>query len=174
MHIKILHPSTLYFVVMNWLDKKWEFGIWQDVYDDHLQILKTTPERIHELIAGIPAEKLILRTDGKWSVNEHIGHLLTMESLWIARLDDLVLGHKNLRPWNGTNEDTEAAGFNRQRTGKILEDLEDIRLPHYTMLQKLKDKSGEISAFHERLQTRINLADHVMFIATHDQHHLNT
>lgn len=85
--------------------------------------MKCTAEQINDLIREVSVHKLTTKPDHKWSVNEHIGHLLTMESLWIARLDDFVLGRETLRPWNGNNSDTEAGAFNRQRAAKILEDL---------------------------------------------------
>lgn len=157
----------------NWLDKKWEFGIWADAFDNHLSIMKCTAEQIGDLIREVPIQKLTFQPNQKWSVNQHIGHLLTMESLWIARLDDFVLGRETLRPWNGNNADTEAGAFNQQRSAKILEDFADIREPHVKMLRQLKVKANEMKVYHERLKTQFSLADHVMFVAEHDQHHLN-
>lgn len=41
------------------------------------------------------------------------------------------------------------------------------------MLRQLKVKSNDMKVYHERLKTQFSLADHVMFVAEHDQHHLD-
>ncbi len=157
---------------MNWLDKTWNFERSVAQYKENLDFLGNSPASIRAIISGKSENELTSKPDGKWSINEHIGHLLTMESLWIARLDDFVLGKSILRPWNGTNSDTDAGEFNKQRSGKILEDFESIRFVHIGALQKLESKSTELKCFHERLQRDLNLADHVLFMKEHDEHHL--
>ena len=80
---------------------------------------------LKNLISNISEDKAELKPDQKWSVKEHVGHLLTIESLWIARLDDFAMGKATLRPWNGTNADTEAGEFNKQRLAKIFEERDN-------------------------------------------------
>jgi hypothetical protein len=37
----------------------------------------------------------------------------------------------------------------------------------------LESKSTELCCFHEHLQRDLNLADHVLFMKEHDEHHLH-
>jgi uncharacterized damage-inducible protein DinB len=162
------------FTPMNWISRQWEFGQTAEDALDSLQLLSGTAEKMHALVHRSDPEKLRQRVDDKWSVNEHAGHLLTMESLWIARLDDFVLGRPTLRPWNGTNADTEAAEFNRQRLGKIISDFAEIRASHLQLLEKFRPAFLSMQAYHERLNRTMTLADHLYFMAEHDRHHLST
>ncbi len=157
---------------MNWIDRQWNFEDAAMNYDRNVSTLNDTVKIFLEMIADIPAEKLKLKPSGKWSINEHARHLLTMESLWIARLDDFVMGSKTLRPWNGTNADTDAGGFNQQRIRKVLEDFRDVRSAHTQMLLDFSNKSKSYQCYHERLEHSMTLADHVHFIVAHDLHHL--
>lgn len=157
---------------MNWLNKTWNFERSIAQYMENLDFLGHSPASIRTMISGKSENQLTSKPDGKWSINEHIGHLLTMESLWIARLDDFVLSKSILRPWNGTNADTDAGEFNKQRSGKILEDLETIRSVHVAALRKLEYKATELKCHHERLGRDLNLADHILFMKEHDEHHL--
>lgn len=158
---------------MKWLERTWQFPINGIEYLVLIQKLKNTASIIIELTHGLQEEQTKRKVNNKWSINEHAGHLLTIESLWIARLDDFVMGHSALRPWNGTNADTDAANFNRQRLGKILEDFDDIRTVHAEMLSKFEDKCSEMQARIERLNTTMNLRDHIWFMTEHDEHHIN-
>lgn len=145
-----------------------------DHYLQSLKILENTPSTLRHWTKDLPAELATQRRNQKWSINENIGHLLTMESLWIARLDDFVLHKPTLRPWNGTNTDTEAGEFNRQRTSKIIDDFEEIREVHKHMLLQLQAKSMDLKSLLEAQNEIITLADHTTMMAAHDQHHLKT
>lgn len=157
---------------MKWIDRTWEFNRDEKAAHLSVQILSATASKLQLLVGKTDPEQLKLRTNGKWSVNEHAGHLLTMESLWIAQLDDLVLGHENVRPWNGNNADTEAAEFNRQRLGKIIGDFEEIRMSHLNLLETYLPNALNMRAFLAEIKCDMTLADHLYFMAEHDLHHL--
>jgi hypothetical protein len=157
---------------MNWTDRRFETGKSAQDFTAALGRLSVTPLRLSHLL-GTAAEPMVsYKPAGKWSVKEQVGHLLVMESLWIARLDDFVLGKAVLRPWNGTNADTDAAGFNNQQADSILSAFASIRSAMVAYLCELESRCLEYSAWHERLQCRFSLADHVCFVADHDDHHL--
>lgn len=165
------------FAMMNqekWLNRTWQFGQNEDCFDSIVESLSQTPGVIQNLIRDSDTGLLIHKSESAWSVNEHIGHLLTMESLWIARLDDFVMKNATLRPWNGHNQDTDAGQFNSQRASKILEDFADIRQAHLNLLSKYSEKRTSMTAFHERLGQIFTLCDHLMFMLEHDRHHLQT
>ncbi len=156
---------------MNWTDRRFETGKSEQDFATALGRLAHTPLRLGHLL-GTAAEPLLShKPGGKWSVKEQIGHLLVMESLWIARLDDLVMGREVLRPWNGTNADTDAADFNNQQADAILNEFASIRHAMVDYLKELQPRCLALSAWHERLERRFSLADHVSFMADHDDHH---
>jgi DinB superfamily len=157
---------------MNWINKEWTPVKGEVIFSELLDELELTPGKILELTKSNDSTMLTAKPIGKWSVHEHSGHLLTMESLWIARLDDYALGNPTLRPWNGHNQDTESAQFNRHRLGKIIEDLEDIRSAHVRMLRSYESRARSLVSRHERLQQDFRLIDHIHFMLEHDLHHL--
>lgn len=157
---------------MNWTDRGFETGKSAQDFTAALGRLSATPLRLGHLLSTAAEPMLSNKPAGKWSVKEQVGHLLVMESLWIARLDDLVLGRAVLRPWNGTNADTDAAGFNNQQADSILSAFTSIRSAMVAYLHELESRCLAYSAWHERLQCRFSLADHACFVADHDDHHL--
>lgn len=134
--------------------------------------LKETPDRLDAIITDLPGNALVLKPDGKWSIQEHIGHLLCIESLWIARLDDLVLGRETVRPWNGTNADTDAGRFNDQNIQSILRDFRQIREMHTTMLAGMENQCETLVSFHAGEGRKFRLIDLVWMMLEHDEEHL--
>jgi uncharacterized damage-inducible protein DinB len=154
------------------MERDWKFGSHGDHYEELLLALENSCARIEKLLKGFTDDQLEIRHENKWSVKENIGHLLTIESLWIARLDDFVMKNPSLRPWNGTNADTDAGEFNRQRAAKILEDFADIRSTHTRMLRHLNEKRNELECFHDKFNQKLSLADHVYIMSEHDETHI--
>lgn len=160
---------------MLWTErKKMDFALLDGTYQLVMERIEGTPLRLARKLEGKTNELLMRKPGGKWSAQEHAGHLLTMESLWIARLDDYVLKHETLRPWNGTNADTDAALYNLHNIEKILEDFASIRVSMTTMLRKYTPQAETMISFDPRLQVPMRLLDHAWIIAEHDDHHLAT
>jgi uncharacterized damage-inducible protein DinB len=128
---------------------------------------------LKNLLNGVGEDLAEIKPEGKWSIKEHVGHLLTIESLWIARLDDFAMGKATLRPWNGTNADTDAGEFNKQRLAKIFEDFESIRTAHVKMIEFYLPKQDDLSSFHEGKQIKMTLRDHLEVMANHDLQHID-
>jgi uncharacterized damage-inducible protein DinB len=158
---------------MNWNERTFVFGRTSEEFVPLLNRLSSTHERIADLVKNAPDDVLSVKPGGKWSVKEHVGHLLVMESLWIARLDDLVMGRETMRPWNGTNSDTDDANFNLQHMNKILSEFNMVRSALVDYVSTLENDATRLSAWHERLRSRLTLADHLWFVAEHDDHHLS-
>lgn len=157
---------------MKWIDRQWTFDDSAKTYAQNIFILSATADQIKSMIVNRATEQLRHKPGGKWSIHEHAGHLLTIESLWIARLDDFVMKSETLRSWNENNTDTDAANFNEQRIVKILQDFTDIRKVHTEMLQEMEASATSLTCCHTRLGRTFTLADHVYFMTEHDLHHL--
>ena len=70
--------------VAKWFERKFEFSFPAELYPDLCMRLRGTPARIEEIVRGCPAECMLRAAEGKWSAQEHVGHLLELEPLWMA------------------------------------------------------------------------------------------
>ncbi|HEX4486281.1 MAG TPA: hypothetical protein VH088_08460, partial [Terriglobales bacterium] len=68
-----------------WFERKFEFNFPVEQYPNLRVRLRGTPPRLEEMLRGTAQHKMIAKPDGKWSAQEHAGHLLDLESLWLAR-----------------------------------------------------------------------------------------
>lgn len=139
---------------------------------DVINKLKQTPETLFTLTQSLDREALNYRPNGKWSIIIHVGHLLTMESLWIARLDDFFLDREPLRPWNGHNRDTEDGQFELQNIDQILIDFKQLRVAHLSMLEKHYNSLKEKSSYLEAENKRLSFDEHLNIMLEHDEKHL--
>ncbi len=146
---------------MEWIDRQWTFDDSAEINTQHVFILNATADQFKFIIENRTSDHLRHKPGGKWSIHEQAGHVLPIESLWIARLDNIVMKSETLWSWNGTNADTDAGNFNEQRIVKILEDFTDDRKVHTEMLWKMDDSASSLKCFHTRIGQPFTLADHV-------------
>lgn len=158
--------------VPNWFERKFEFLFPAELYPNLCVRLRGTPARLEEIIRAHPHERLVQKPGGKWSAQEHAGHLLDLESLWMARVDDYLAGTAELKPADLRNRKTDEAGHNAHPIEEILAEFREARL-------RLADRAGELDADlfarsipHPRLKKPMRLVDHLYFVAEHDDHHL--
>lgn len=138
-----------------------------------LERLSGTPARIEELIGQVdPADLLILKPGGKWSIKEEIGHLGDMEPLWSGRVDDLVKGATELRVADLSNQTTHNANHNAKKMIPLLQRFRELRHAFVHKLSTLTEDELESSALHPRLKTPMRVIDLAYFVAEHDDHHL--
>lgn len=163
-----------------WFERKFDFSFPVELFPNLCIRLRGTPARLEEFTHGVdpkiltarPSEASDQRKVEKWSAQEHAGHLLDLESLWIARTVDFVGGSNTLTPADLTNRKTHEANHNSQPIAGI---LKNFRLERLTLLDRLKDLSGSVlsrTLLHPRLQQPMRLVDHLFFVAEHDDHHL--
>ena len=98
---------------IKWVDRKFNFDFPADFYPEITERLRGTPARVAELIRDIPPEILRLKEGTAWSIQEHVGHLVSVESLVQGRLADYAAGKEKLRPADMTNRHTEEARYKR-------------------------------------------------------------
>jgi uncharacterized damage-inducible protein DinB len=134
--------------------------------------LRGTPPRMEELVSDIPRETLIRRADEKWSIQEQAGHLLDLEALWRARVEDFIGGSRQLTAADLSNRKTNEANHN---AGEMSEILRRFRLERLQLLERLGQIDPKIlgrTLLHPRLQQPMRFLDHLVFVAEHDDHHL--
>jgi len=79
-----------------WFERKFEFSFPVELLPNLRARLRGTPARLEEALRGRSHEILIGRAQGKWSAQEHGGHLLDLEPLWLTRMGDYVAASDQL------------------------------------------------------------------------------
>jgi len=159
-------------IQMNWTERTFSFDFPVGVFPGIVERLRGTPARMGELVRGIPYSKLIRRDGERWSVNEHIGHLIDLDDLDHVRLNEYMAGAATLSAADMTNRKTNEARYNDVATGTLIDYLRERRLDLVTRLEMLSDDLIARAALHPRLQQSLRLVDWIYFVAEHDDHHL--
>ena len=157
-----------------WFDRKFELGLGADAAPELVERLRRTPERLADAVRGLPPEALTRRHEGKWSIQENVGHLFDLESLWAQRLDDYDQGAAELHPADLENRKTHEAAYNDRKISDILADFSAVRLRLVDRLARMTPAELARTALHPRLQQPMSIVDLCFFVAEHDEHHLRT
>ena len=155
-----------------WFERKFEFSISLDLLPNLRARLRGTPARLEETLLGHSHEVLTAKPQGKWSAQEHAGHLLDLESLWLARLEDYVADRGQLTPADLTNRKTDEANHNARPLAQLLVEFRAARGTLLTQVDELDSSLFARTLPHPRLKTPMRLVDHLYFVAEHDDHHL--
>lgn len=156
-----------------WFERKFEFHFSADLYPNLCIRLRGTPARLEELLLGIDRDQLTTRRNEKWSIQEQAGHLLDLESLWSARVDDfLALGKERLSPADLQNRKTHEANHNARNIADLLKEFRSARTALAQRLDTLDAPLFRRTLLHPRLEQPLRLVDHLYFIAEHDDHNL--
>jgi uncharacterized damage-inducible protein DinB len=154
-----------------WFERKFEFSFPVELYPNVLARLRGTPARAEDVLREHSRALLTAKPQGKWSAQEHAGHLLNLEPLWLARVQDYVEDSQQLTVTDLQNRKTDEANYNAQPLEKILAEFRSARA-------RLLRGAGQVDASlaraipHPRLKTPMRLVDHLYFVAEHDDHHL--
>jgi uncharacterized damage-inducible protein DinB len=155
-----------------WFERRFEFSFPVEMLPNVRARLRGTPARLEEALRGRSHKILAEKAHGKWSAQEHAGHLLDLEPLWLARLDDYVASRSQLSAADLTNRKTEEAKHNERPLEQI---LAEFRVTRGRLLERVGELDASIfvrSILHPRLKTPMRLVDHLYFVAEHDDHHL--
>ena len=155
-----------------WVERKFEFALPDWMYPNVLERVRGGPARVEEVVRKIPTGIRTRRQGEKWSIQEHVGHLVDLESLWSRRLDELIEGSAQLTAWEETNRATHQADHNSKDLEAILSKFRENRSRFVDRLDTLDEGLIERAALHPRLQTPMRTIDLVFFVAEHDDHHL--
>jgi uncharacterized damage-inducible protein DinB len=118
-------------------------------------------------------EALLKQRDGdKWSIQEHVGHLMDVEELFLGRLDDYDNGLTELRPAEMTGRKTFDAHHNEVDVKDILIGVREERGKLVSRLEELDAAGFARVAHHPRLNKPMRVCDMMLFEATHDDYHM--
>jgi uncharacterized damage-inducible protein DinB len=158
--------------VANWYERKFDFSFPVELYPELCMRLRGTPARLEELVHGCAAERMLRAAEGKWSAQEHAGHLLDLERLWMARVEDYVAGRSELSVADLSNRGTFEAKYNDRALAKILAEFRSARVAMIDRVEKIDAGLFGCVLLHPRLKVPMRLVDHLFFVAEHDDHHL--
>lgn len=155
-----------------WFDRKFEFTFPAEQYPNLCIRLRGTPARLEELVRGAVHEDLVRKPGEKWSAQEHAGHLLDLEPLWISRVEDFVRGGDVLTAADLSNRKTKEANHNARPAQEIVASFRKARTELVDRLGSLEPGFISRTMLHPRLQKPMRVVDHLFFVAEHDDHHL--
>jgi uncharacterized damage-inducible protein DinB len=158
--------------VPEWFQRTFEFSFPVELYPNLAARLRGTPARLEEIERLRSRETLVRKGNQKWSAQEHAGHLLDLESLWLKRVEDFVLGGTDLTAADLTNRKTHEANHNSRALAEILAEFRSSRLALMTRLEGIDARMHASTMLHPRLKKPMRLVDHLYFVAEHDDHHL--
>jgi len=155
-----------------WVDRTFNFEFGYSIYPEFIERLMATPIIIETILTPIPADFLRFKQNDEWSIQENVGHLITVDDLFSARVDDYESGAESLRAADVSGARTDKANYNADQIDSILETFRDKRMAYIERLEKLDVDLFQKSAWHPRLETQMRLCDMLYFQAEHDDHHV--
>jgi uncharacterized damage-inducible protein DinB len=158
--------------VPKWFERKFDLSFPAELYPNLCIRLRGTPARLEELVRGCAPERLVGKQGDKWSAQEHAGHLLDIEPLWLARVEDFTRGGRELTAADLSNRKTHEANHNARAMGEILAGFRHARQALIETLERQDAAGFARTLLHPRLKQPMRLVDHVYFVAEHDDHHL--
>jgi len=158
--------------VFPWFERKFDLSFSVELRPNILARLRGTPARLEEIVHDVPREALTRKPQEKWSAQEHAGHLLDLEPLWLARVEDYVKGMEQLTVADLRNRKTDEADHNARSLERILAEFRSAREKLMQRVDRLDAALFSRSIPHPRLKTPMRLVDHLYFVAEHDDHHL--
>ena len=157
---------------MNWFDRKFDFTFPAEQLPDVIVRLQGTPARLEEILRAASLAALLAKPEGKWSAQEHAGHLLDLEALWQTRLEDFAADRQTLTAADLTNRKTNEAAHNTRSLSEILTAFRAARRHLLDSVEALPPAAFTRTITHPRLHQPMRLVDHLYFVAEHDDHHL--
>lgn len=153
-----------------WIDRRFEYTPPSGEYPVIVERLRGTPARVADRVRFVSGNVLTGRDGDAWSIQEHAGHLLDLESLWAIRVDEFLRGAKELTAADMTNRRTYDANHNTRALASIIAEFTVARQRLVDRLDRAPDPS--VTAYHPRLKRPMRLIDFCFFVAEHDDHHL--
>ena len=142
-----------------WFERKFDFSFPVELHPNLCARLRGTPARLEDALRGRSHKILIRKVKEKWSAQEHAGHLLDLEPLWLARVNDYVVGSDELTEADLTNRKTNEANHNERQLEEI---LPEFRKAREKLLKRVDDLDASLFAFaipHPRLKKPMRLVD---------------
>jgi hypothetical protein len=155
-----------------WEKRRLAFGRSTDELPVLLERVLGTAARLTDLTAHEPLERLSLRRQGSWSVMEHIGHMIFLQDRMDERVDDYAAQRSCLCRIELSDQEKILEGYTSRALGDVLEEFRLKRVYFVERIQGLDPGALRHRAQHPCRAERMTVADMVLYLAEHDDHHL--
>ena len=156
-----------------WFERRFSFEHLSEAdFPFLVERLRGVPARVEDKLRDLPREGLTRRDGEAWSIQEHVGHLVDLDALHAARLDDYRASASVLRAADLQNRQTHEAGYNDRPLAEVVLAFRRVRGRFVERLDAWDPQGLDASAIHPRLQQPMRLVDMLYFVAEHDDHHL--
>jgi uncharacterized damage-inducible protein DinB len=142
------------------------------MFPNVVERLRGTPARVEDMTRGIARDVLARRDGERWSIQEHVGHLLDLGWLDLARVEDFRAGREVLTAADMGNRKTHEADHNSRDFADILARFRAERADFVRRLEAFDGETVARAALHPRIRQPMRPADFAYFVAEHDDHHL--
>jgi hypothetical protein len=159
---------------VKWIERTFAHDFPIGLMPQFVERLRGTPAQAEELCAGLSPAILTKRLDDKWSIQENIGHLIQVELIHTARIDDFLQRAATLRAADMSNRATEQTNYNEQPITAILQEFRRSRGAFIKRVEAVPDEALDHVAMHPRLGMPMRLVDMLYFVGEHDDFHLAT
>ena len=158
---------------IKWINRQFSFAFPVELYPEIIERLRGAPARVEDKTRALPREVLVRKpSGGAWSIQEQVGHLVDLDVLHDARVDDYLEGHAVLRAADLLNRRTHDARHNERPLAELQAEFRSGRERYLARLEAAGASHALRSAIHPRLQQPMRLVDMLYFTAEHDDHHL--
>jgi uncharacterized damage-inducible protein DinB len=165
-------PEKVMLQLPPWFERKFDFSFPVELRPSLISRLRGTPARLEEMLSGRSPQIVVHKAQEKWSAQEHAGHLLDLEALWLARVNDYMAGREQLTAADLQNRKTHESNHNARSLQEILLAFRTARKSLLGCVETLEHSLFARAIPHPRLKTPMRLVDHLYFVAEHDDHHL--
>jgi uncharacterized damage-inducible protein DinB len=157
---------------INWFERKFDLGLPVWMLPNVIERLRGTPARVDELTRDLTTDVLVRRDGDRWSIQEHVGHLVDLGWLDMARVEDFTKGREVLTAADLQNRKTHEARHNEREFAGLLSQFRRERAEFVRRLEAFDDETAERTALHPRIKQPMRVVDFAFFVAEHDDHHL--
>lgn len=151
------HAGTIKSQIPAWFERKFDFNFPVEEHPILCVRLRGTPARLEEMLREVSREVLLSKPDGRWSAQEHAGHLLDLESLWMDRVDDFLTSKETLTIADLSNRKTNEANHNSWELIEILAEFRTTRLRLMDHIGKFQPALFARLKLHPRLKQPMRL-----------------
>ena len=156
-----------------WGNKSFDFNYPAEKYLEFIRRLRSTHKRLADIVENLSEQLLKFKEENSWSIQENAGHLITADYLFNRRLDDYDKGLDKLTAALMDGKKTFDADYNQSDIDTILIDFKTSRDAFLFRLEKYDLDDYKKKAFHPRLKVDMRLCDMLLFMADHDDYHLD-
>lgn len=156
--------------LIKWTERTFTLDVVPELMPELLERWRDGPERIAARLARWPAEALTW-SDGGWTIQQNIGHLIDLGYLPLKRLEQILAGETKLIGADINNPVTCAANHNQRSAAELLEEFRRDRDAAIARFEAVEPKDWSRSAIHPRLNQPMRAVDLVDFDCRHDDYH---